>query len=233
MHWPRPAGHAAISERSLRLHMPDDLRPGRGNLHVNGYTGGVIPHTGSVIPNAAHASKPATRSATKRRWSWTFWTVLALVAVSCAAAIAYHLVSPSWRQADISHAHISVQGTSLFSAKQLNGAVQAILDTKRTFRGCSIDKVDYNEAHSQASLQEERDSIKDNPGSGSAIYSRGIARYGKTHMAVFTTDFTCDAGVEGSGLNPGKTTGWSDYLAYDPTNAKADHGWVWIDGGFG
>jgi hypothetical protein len=165
------------------------------------------------------------------------WTVLEkIIAVIIAVLLAIACYTWIWipyRPADISHVRISKIGLRKFSNKQINEAINAVLDTKRDFRNCTIDAVTYDESDSNDMLKFEKTTIEDYPGSGSGIYSNGIAVYGMDDMVVIQTDYTCGSNAPDQGLEPGKTTGWTDYLAYDPKNSQADHGWLYIDGGFG
>lgn len=150
--------------------------------------------------------------------------VVVLVAV---AAAAYWWIGPPRRSIDTSHMTVTVSGSDKFTRRQLDDAVQAVLDAKSN--GCSIDTVSYDEAQSNDMLKLERRSIERDPGSYSTIYGKGIARYGADGMTVFQTDFTCGRHT----FNPSSETGWCDYLAYDPDSPNADHGWVLIDSGTG
>lgn len=155
-----------------------------------------------------------------------------LAIVAAIALSGYFWIWLPTRPADTSHLRVAVSDSDRFTRRQLDDAVAMLLDGKRDYHGCSIDAIVYDEARSDRLLALERETIESTPGSDSTVYSRGIARYGVEGMAVFSTDFTCGENAPSMGFSPGTTSGWYDYLAYDPDSPDADRGWVRIDSGW-
>ncbi|KAB8287914.1 hypothetical protein DSM100685_1823 [Bifidobacterium avesanii] len=154
------------------------------------------------------------------------------VLVIVGALMAYFGIWVPNRPANMSHLRVEVSESSKFTGAQMDDAVTLLRRQKRSYTGCAINRIYYDERWSNGRLDEERRAVKDDPGSGSSFAS-AIDRYGMGRVAIFRTDFTCGKNSADTGLGAGATTGWEDLLAWAPDDAKAERGWVWIDGGMG
>lgn len=155
---------------------------------------------------------------------------LAVLLAAVVAAIAGFGLWSHFRQADTSHTAIEISDSAKFTRAQLDDAGAVLLKDKRSYKGCTIDRISYDEQWSDDRLGDEWRSVEDNPGSDSSFHS-AIAQYGMDKVLIFRSDFTCD-GASDKGFSTGTTAGWEDLLAWAPADAKADRGWVRIDGGF-
>ncbi|KAA8815224.1 hypothetical protein EMB92_11290 [Bifidobacterium callitrichos] len=157
----------------------------------------------------------------------------ALTVVVALAVIAYFWIWLPYKPLDTSHTRyvIATDGTGFMHA-QIDDAIDAMLESKQSLHGCSIDSVTFDETRSDDMLRLEVRMVENSGAdSGSSVYS-AIRKYGIDHVAVFTTDFTCaHQSAYGYGFNRGTTTGWHDYYAYAPGSPDAERGWVYIDSG--
>ncbi|KFI54585.1 hypothetical protein BCAL_0843 [Bifidobacterium callitrichos DSM 23973] len=102
---------------------------------------------------------------------------------------------------------IATDGTG-FTHAQIDDAIDAMLESKQSLHGCSIDSVTFDETRSDDMLRSEVRMVENSGAdSGSSVYS-AIRKYGIDHVAVFTTDY-----------------------AFAPGSPDAERGWVYIDSG--
>lgn len=127
------------------------------------------------------------------------------------------------RPADTSHITYSFSKSSKFTDAQLQTAGQTTAKVFSEFKGCTIEKISYDEQMADRMLDLEDKFKAESAAYSSAIYE-AYKQYGRDRIFMATVDFTCD------GTNASLSTGeqsMTDYLYLNndgKTWTEIDHG---------
>ncbi len=153
----------------------------------------------------------------------TVIAVVLLLVATLTVACGYAWFSS--RPADISRTRITIHGTGTFSQAQIRNAEDVALKHLRSFHGCRIDSLDYDDTQSKSILALEQETTRTG---GSSSITSAISQYGMDNVIMLTSDFTCAHGY----ASPESAKGWGLWYAWSPESEDASEGWVYIDEGY-